>query len=307
MRTGWPHSIVAAVLGAALAAGCAVETATPAPVAPVAPASAPPGRSTAPLATIPAYELEPTPYAGGSGSYQLEIVIRDYAKAHPGEFGGTWVATPGTTVVSLWTANLDVHEAALRALLPPGADFAVRQVRHTERELEALSERVSATWGWFARVDAKAIGLGVDGRSSIVELEISSANPDAPRRILEHYGVTADILAITSDGTGIALLPQSWVEGVVVTAEGEPPGVQDLDVEGRIEGVGRCGGGDIGYGVAPDGGFRIPCTPGDWTILVRADDGLGHSWVVGRGEVTVEAGRMATVRIVLYPAADLGG
>jgi hypothetical protein len=47
-------------------------------------------------------------------------------------------------------------------------------------------------------------------------------------------------------------------------------------------------------------------TPGVWTILIRADDGLGHSWVVGHGEVTVEAGRMATARIVLYPEAELG-
>ena len=306
MRAGWTPSIVVALLGAALAAGCAVRMPTPTP-APVAPTQSLPAPTVAPAATIPAHELEPTPYAGGSGSYQIEIVIDDYAEAHRDEFGGTWVATPGVTVVSLWTANLDVHEAALRSLLPPGADFTVRQVSHTERELEALSERVAATWGWFARVDAKAIGLGVDVRSSIVELEISSANPDARRRILEHYGVTADILVITSDGTGIALLPQSWVEGVVVTAGGEPPGEQDLDVEGRMEGVGRCGGGDIGYGVAPDGRFRIPCTPGDWTIEIRAHDGMGHSWVVGRGKVTVRPDRAATVRIVLYPDADLGG
>ena len=98
MRAGWTPSIVVALLGAALAAGCAVRMPTPTP-APVAPTQSLPAPTVAQAATIPAHELEPTPYAGGSGSHQIEIVIHDYAEAQRDEFGGASDEPPGVTVV----------------------------------------------------------------------------------------------------------------------------------------------------------------------------------------------------------------
>ena len=42
-------------------------------------------------------------------------------------------------------------------------------------------------WDWFSEVDAEGEGVGADIVRNVVEIDISSANPDAPRRIVEHY------------------------------------------------------------------------------------------------------------------------
>ncbi len=155
-------------------------------------------------------------------------------------------------------------------------------------------------------------GVGADITRNVVKIEISSANPDAPRLIVEHYakqlGIPSEMLDVVSDGTGVELLPFGWVKGVVVLADGSEPGYNDLMVDGRGGDPGYCGGGDVGYGVGSDGKFKLPCKIGARTIVVLAPTPDDGRWViVGSADVTVRADETVRIRIRLDKAADIRG
>ncbi len=138
-----------------------------------------------------------------------------------------------------------------------------------------------------------------------VDLAISSANAAAPALIAAHFGVPPEMLTVTSDGTGIALLPWGKVRGRIVEADGSPPANPDALTLGWVSdhpgpGSGDCGGGDIGYGVGDDGRFELPCQPGGWTISIT-DNSKPDRKEVGRTHVVVPPGLPVDVVIKLDP------
>lgn len=172
------------------------------------------------------------------------------------------------------------------------------------QELQALQDRITADADWMRGIPAVWVGVGIIGGS--VDLEISSANPMAETYILAHYGVTADVLKVYSDGTGIRLSPRGTIRGTVVTAAGLVPGPNQLQVDwaGEVAG-GECGIGDMGYGVLDTGRFELPCAAGGWTIRVLVLIPNADWLEVGRGHVLVPAGGTVGLRITLDPGTDL--
>ena len=237
-------------------------------------------------------------------------VVQRYAASRVDAFGGVYIDQPNHVVVSLWTDDPEDHLAEINKVGAVAKPIVAREVRWSEHELRSVQDQID--WDWFAEVDAKGQGVGVDIIGNVVDIEISSANPDAPRRIVDHYaealGIPPEMLDVESDGTGAALLPYGTVRGIVTLADGSEPGDNNLMVDGRNDGPGSCGGGDIGYGVGDDGRFQIPCQVGDYTMVIEAPLPRDAGWVVvGRAHVTVRSGQAVRVRIRLDRGAEIRG
>ena len=125
----------------------------------------------------------------------------------PEESGGVYIDRDqhNGIITSLWTDNLPQHAAALATLLNGRANL-VRQVRYSEAELRALSETLWPDIDWMEAIPARLQGLGVGTRENVIMMDVSSAEPTAVQQIVDHYGL-GDKLAVTSDGTGAALIP----------------------------------------------------------------------------------------------------
>ncbi len=221
------------------------------------------------------------------------------AYGHTAELGGIYIDNrQGGVVVVLWTSDPAIHEAAIRAGLPACHPVQFRQVKWSEQELRGWQDRISADFDWMSEIPARIESAGVDIELNVVSVTVSSAEPDAAERIVAHYDAPPGMIRVTSDGTGAALLPYGTVVGRVLLADGRPPGPNDLmvDAGSREDPPGRCGGGDMGYGVREDGRIEYPCQAGRRTILIKdwsADD--AHTVVASvvvdvpaNGEVEVE-------------------
>lgn len=200
----------------------------------------------------------------------VQAALREYG--HTDEFGGLYLDNAqGGVVVVLWTTDPAVHEAALRPELRACPPVQFRQVNWSERVLRGWQDKISADLDWLAEIPAAFRGVGVDVIDNVVDVEISSAAPDAADRIIAHYAAPAGMIRVESDGTGAVLLPSGTVVGRVLLANGRPPGPNDLmlDAGSPDDPPGWCGGGDIGYGVQENGTIEFPCKAGRRTILVK--------------------------------------
>jgi hypothetical protein len=228
--------------------------------------------------------------------------VQAYVAVHADEFAGLYLdQRRGGALVTLWTANAGVHEAELREIVGARGVVVAVEALFSYRELRRLQDVVAADSAWFATIPARLEGVGVDEVRNVLLVDVSSANPDAEAIIRRHFGLGAQ-LEVRSDGTGAALLPVGWVRGRVVAADGRPPGddAPRLSVTYRSDVPGWCGGGDIGFGVAPDGSFEYPCKAGRRTIVIEASTPDG--WVVvGAVEVDVPADDTIEVVIALDP------
>jgi len=200
----------------------------------------------------------------------VQAALNQYG--HTDEFGGLYLDNArGGVVVVLWTTDPAVHEAALRPELRACPPVQFRQVKWSERVLRGWQDKISADLDWLAEIPAAFQGVGVDVIENVVDVEVSSAAPDAADRIIAHYDAPAGMIRVESDGTGAVLLPSGTVVGHVLLANGRPPGPNDLmlDAGSPDDPPGWCGGGDIGYGVMEDGTIEFPCKAGRRTILVN--------------------------------------
>ena len=179
----------------------------------------------------------------------------------------------------------------------------VRLATYSMADLEALAERIVNDADWFKTIGAVFTGVGPDEIENQVDLQISSANADAARLILEHFGVPPDKLSITSDGTGILLQPRGKVRIRVAKPDGSPPGENEYmltwEPDRPGDGAGDCGS-EVGQGIPPNGRVELPCAPGGWTIKVQAAD--ADSWLdIGSGHVLVPPGLTVDLAITIKP------
>ena len=226
---------------------------------------------------------------------------------HTDEFGGLYIDhAQGGVVVVLWTTDPAVHEAALGPELRACPAVQFRQVKWSEQVLRGWQDKIGADLDWLAEIPAAIGGVGVDVIENVVDIEVSSAAPDAADRIIAHYDAPAGMIRVESDGTGAVLLPSGTVVGRVLLANGRPPGPNDLmlDAGSPDDPPGWCGGGDIGYGVVEDGTIQFPCKAGRRTILVKDWTSDGKHPVVASVVVDVPADGQVEVEIRLPEGFD---
>lgn len=237
----------------------------------------------------------------------VQRVLNGYG--HTEEFGGLYTDNAkGGVVVLLWTTDPTVHEAAIRPKLPACHPVEFRQVRWSDRDLRDWQDRIAADVDWMTGIAAMATGIGADTVKNVVDIEISSANPEAVRLIVAHYAAPDGMIRVLSDGTGAHLLASGTVVGRVLLANGRPPGTNDLmlDAGSPDDPPGWCGGGDIGYGVMDNGRIEFPCKVGRRTILVKdwVPDAHGEHPVVASLVVEVPANGQVEVEIRLPKGFD---
>jgi hypothetical protein len=250
---------------------------------------------------VPVYRDEATKLQADLAEQNAIIpIVVDYALAHPDESGGVYIDRDEHVgmVTSLWTDHLAEHAAALAKLLDSRVTL-VRQVRYSEAEHRALEEAVFADRDWMEVIPARMQSIGVGILENAIVMDVSSAEETAVQQVVDHYGL-GDKLVVTSDGTGVVFIPYGSVKGKVRTASGKiPKSVDELmlgyDYDPAIPG--ECGGGDMGYGIKPDGTFEYPCQAGVRTITITGHDAKGGNVEVGRATVTVVGG--GTVRLTI--------
>ena len=225
---------------------------------------------------------------------EVVAAVSAYAATVPDEFGGLYIDQPNSRVVALFTGHLDQHRQAILDQLGKSGPLDVQQVTYTDAELRALQDRISADWDWLRSINAQATGVGVYTMENRVVLSISSTNPDAPALVLAHYGLPASELRVSSDGTGIALMPQGWADVSVKVATGvsAPPSGWTVDMTG--DGPGSWGG-EVGWGVQPGMTAKVPATVGGWTVKLLDDS----QKVVASGHVTIVAGKHVALVLIV--------
>jgi len=172
-----------AILCLLLLAGCGLG--------PGASATADPAQTDAAPATPPPVRIgpdgpEPPDTAG----------LQAYGAEHSDQFGGMYIDPPGgSSVVMLFTADLERHQAAVNAILP---GTRVRQVGHTETELVALLE--SFDFRAFQVEGIEMIGGSVDVIGNRVQLEVKSNDPTVELRLELAHGGMLDVTVFPVPG-----------------------------------------------------------------------------------------------------------
>jgi hypothetical protein len=220
---------------------------------------------------------------------------QDYGATVPDQFAGVYKNLERGTVVAQFTADTALHRMRILEALGKAGPLVVRQVHYTLKTLEDLQATVSGDWDWMGSIGAVAQGMGVMVMDDRVEVAISSANPAAPALVLAHYGVPADMLHVVSDGTGVLLMATGWIDVSITVPKGWTPPDGGLILTWTGDGPGRCGEGDVGYGVEPGLVTRLPCTVGGWTVEVGPAGGPA----VGHRHATVKAGEHAKLAITV--------
>jgi hypothetical protein len=227
-------------------------------------------------------------------------IFDEYGALHPSEWAGATQDPSTNSVTARFTANLPDHRANLMNWLPPGARVNLVQVRWTLLELEGVRDRISNDWesNWLLDNDIYPLGLGVNPSANQVELEVSSARADLDPFLEDRYNAPT-MLTISSDGTGVRLLPKGTLAGVVVDAEGKPVAGVSIELASSVAGAGPHG--DVGHGTNDAGRFRIERIEAvTYTVLVFSDAEIDTRKLLGSSEpVTVVAGTTTNVRVVL--------
>jgi hypothetical protein len=228
------------------------------------------------------------------GGDEIVTAVQAYLADHPDIAGGLYLdQARGGIVTMLVTADPAGHEAAVRNVIGPEAPLAVRQVRWTEAELRDLQDRIGADRAFLASIPAALTTTSVDVIDNVTEVMISSADPDAARRIIEHFGA-GERLRIISDGTGVLLQPTGRIIGRIIA----PPGTDLTSLSPQYEADVDIGPRDaVGIAVAPDGGFvidRLP--PATYTVTILELGGVDNR-VAGSATVVIPPGGAVAVEI----------
>jgi hypothetical protein len=241
-----------------------------------------------------------------SGGDRARAILRDYAAAHPESFGAIWIdqswGTPAR-LASSWTRDIETHRAWLEAEIGSYASFALYDAEYTDAELQRVTDQIHDDLMWLDTLPAAVQSLGGSGRSNRVELEVSSAVPDARALIRAHYaakfGFDPAMLIVQSDGTGASFVDWGTVHATLELPAGGLPNGVDLmpGWEGEITGL-RCGHGDAGVGFED-----LPCQQGRWANTANARRDEGDWEIVGSTVVDVVAGRTteATIKVERWP------
>jgi hypothetical protein len=244
-----------------------------------------------PLLPFEAAELESRP--GGEDPHVQ--AAQAYLAEHADVSGGLYLDNQrGGVLTVLVTREPEVHEAALRELVGD-APFVVRQVRWTEAELNQLQERLFQERSFFDSIPAFLSSGSTDVIGNRVVIDISSAAPDAARRIAAHFGVPPEQLDVVSDGTGLLLMPTGRIEGRIIA----PPGIDLTMLSPQYDPDVAIGARDaVGIAVEPDGTFVIEDLPPTGYRVYVLELGAAGNREAGEVHVDVPPGGVAVAEIV---------
>ena len=237
------------------------------------------------LLDFPMTPAEATAFDARQASFdEVAAAVQAYAPTVAGQYGGGYIDNAAGKVVALFTSDPEKHRLAILARLGKDAPLVTRQVSYTEAALRALQERVMSDRAWLPK-NAALQSVGVDTIKNRTFVELSSADPTVPALVVAHYGVPADEIEVTIDGTGAALIPQGTIDLTVDLGKGAKTPTTGFDLGFTGDGPGSCGG-MTGWAVMPGVAVNVPCQAGSWTVSLLDDT----RQAVASGNVTVVGG-----------------
>lgn len=181
----------------------------------------------------------------------------EYARRWPDTFGGLYVdQAHGGIVDFAFTANVETHEAALRALTPPGAEVRVREVALAEIDLDALVDTVSRD------VDFQESRVGI----TVHNVRTNTAE-NAVEVFIEPYALEGASLLVARYGSAVRILPGTAPKLTACTNR------DSCDGPPIMAGVSNDWGCTVGFGVWMDG-YRRFLTAGH--CVQQTDDKYGR-------------------------------
>lgn len=227
----------------------------------------------------------------------VEPVLDSYGLKYPEDWAGLFVdQAHGGSVVVFFAHDLALHEAAIRALLHPAAQFEVRPATWTLAELESLQDRITDDQAWFSSIDAVWRGAGVLIPENRVQVSISSANVDAATEIERHFTAVGKI-DVKSDGVG----PWKGGRGDLVILASDRLGrpVAQVDCVLIPDVPSAYDSGDSGWTTNTAGQCRIPNVGATGYTIQLIGHSDGSSRIEGEARIAVTANQTTTVRVVV--------
>ena len=221
--------------------------------------------------------------------------VLTYADAQP-DYAGSWIDHErGGLLVMQFSGSLLEHRLAILSMAGPGAPIEIRQVRWTLADFERIDAQIGADRDWFETLPAYLYANGQDISANRFFVRVSSAVPDVGQRILGHFGWTADLVVVESDGTGVLLQRPGSLEILALDADGRP--IQGLAcvVEADQPNVHESRPLPMPR-TDEDGTCFIEALPGDYTIQLEV--GEAPPTVVSNGtRATIKARKLTRVTI----------
>lgn len=126
------------------------------------------------------------------------IVMR-YGATQPDSWAGAFIdQAAGGAVVAQFTSNLERHERHLRALLPAGARFEVREVRWSRAELDRFAGEIIAEQDWFTTLGLEFYAAEVDEEGNLVRVRYRGPRDERDGVIAAHFGTPDWLLLVAT-------------------------------------------------------------------------------------------------------------
>jgi hypothetical protein len=239
------------------------------------------------------------------GEDAIVAAVQSYGAEHPEAWAGVYIDRPSGTVVVQVVGDVDEHTAAIRSMIDPGANLEILPARWTLQQLKDLSTSITHG-GWLYAQGYDLLDLGYNLKRNLVELVISSNDPDDVARIERHYDV-GPMLTVSIDGTGVTSLPTGTLRGRAIGADGQPVAGLDVELVGAMPGSGPRS--DIGQETDAHGTFSFPdVTATEYQIRLLSNVSSAGTVLegadrieVGSGHAVVEPGGATFVTIVTIP------
>jgi hypothetical protein len=227
--------------------------------------------------------------------------VNEYGALHPSEWAGATKDPRIQGLVVRFTGHLADHRSNLRRWIAPNIQVQVEQARWSLSELTETFHQIEADLDfgapWFAANRIHPVELYVDTASNQVALGVSSTRDDLDVLIENRYDAVG-MLRVTSDGTGVQMLPTGSLSGRVLDASGRPVVGAVIELGAKVVGAGPDG--DTGYKTDQDGAFRIKDIEAvTYTVFVYLSDGADGFRLAGSTEATVVAGKSTSVVVRL--------
>lgn len=126
------------------------------------------------------------------------IVMR-YGATQPDSWAGLFIdQAAGGAVIAQFTRDQERHERRLRALLPTGARFEVRQVRWTRTELDRFAGEIIAERDWFTTIGLEFFAAEVEEEANLVRVRYRGARDEREGVIAAHFGTPDWLLLVAT-------------------------------------------------------------------------------------------------------------
>lgn len=115
--------------------------------------------------------------------------LRDLLRADPDSYGGHYIDhDSGGTVVVQIVGSSGPSDAAIRDVLPDGAELRIEHVRYTSAELLELTDTVTGDWDLLRDLGIEVASTALSGRDNVVQVGVNRPTAEEVAAIESRFG-----------------------------------------------------------------------------------------------------------------------